>query len=216
MSDNFVCDTSVIFNGQILNLIKDGDLGPMPHIIIPNVVVAEIEYRSNIQKEIGFYGIDVLQELRELHENGEITLEVSGRRPSREEIKLSPGGELDALIRQEAKTNNAHLITTDRIQGDIGKFEGIEVVYVKDKQVSKTMDVSSLQLLDFFDDQTMSVHLKRNLSPYAKKGSPGSWRLERISERAISNQEIEEIALEIIEFVREDEHSFIEIERRVR
>lgn len=213
MSDNFVCDTSVIFNGQILNLIKDGDLGPMPHIIIPNVVVAEIEYRSNIQKEIGFYGIDVLQELRELHENGEITLEVSGRRPSREEIKLSPGGELDALIRQEAKTNNAHLITTDRIQGDIGKFEGIEVVYVKDKQVSKTMDVSSLQLLDFFDDQTMSVHLKRNLSPYAKKGSPGSWRLERISERAISNQEIEEIALEIIEFVREDEHSFIEIEK---
>ncbi|TFF87440.1 MAG: ATPase [Promethearchaeota archaeon] len=213
MSDSFVCDTSVIFNGQILNLIKDGDLGNKPNIIIPNVVVAEIEYRSNIQKEIGFYGIDVLKNLRELHKEGKINLEISGERPNRDEIKLSPGGELDALIRKEAKRKNAYLITTDRIQGDIGKFEGIEVVYVKDRQVSKTIELSSLQLLNFFDDQTMSVHLKRNLSPYAKKGSPGNWRLERISGEPISNQEIEDIALEIVEFVREDEHSFIEIEK---
>lgn len=213
MSDKFVCDTSVIFNGQILNLIKDGDLGPKPNILIPNVVVAEIEYRSNIQKEIGFYGIDVLQNLRALHEDDVINLQISGERPSRDEIKLSPGGELDALIRKEAKENNAYLITADRIQGDIGKFEGLEVVYVKDRQISKTIDLSSLQLLEYFDDQTMSVHLKRNLSPYAKKGSPGNWRLERIGEEPISSQKIEDIALEIIEFVREDDHSFIEIEK---
>ncbi len=213
MSDTFVCDTSVIFNGQILRLIEDGDIGIKPNIIIPNVVIAEIEYRSNIQKEIGFYGIDVLKTLRHLHEEGEINLIISGERPSRDEIKLSPGGELDALIRREAKLNNAHLITTDRIQGDIGKFEGIKVVYVKEQRLEETKDVSSLQLLEFFDDETMSVHLKRNLSPYAKKGSPGNWRLIRIADETISNQQIEEIALEIIEFVREDEHSFIEIEK---
>ena len=213
MSDSFVCDTSVIFNGQILNLIEDGDLGIEPNIIIPNVVVAEIEYRSNIQKEIGFYGIDVLKSLRELHNEGEIHLEISGERPNREEIKLSPGGELDALIRKEAKKNDAYLVTTDRIQGDIGKFEGIEVVYVKDQQIRKGKDLSSLQLLEFFDDQTMSIHLKKNLTPYAKKGSPGNWRLERISTEPISSQQLEDIALEIIEFVREDEHSFIEIEK---
>jgi ATPase len=213
-SDKFVCDTSVIFNGQILRLIEDGDLGEKPNIIVPNVVIAEIEYRSNIQKEIGFFGIDVLNSLRKLHNKSEIILTISGKRPTREEIKLSPGGELDALIRKEAKTNNAHLITADRIQGDIGKFEGLEVVYVKEKTISTSKELESLQLLDFFDDQTMSVHLKRNIEPYAKKGSPGQWRLEKISNISTSNEKIEDVALEIIEFVREDEHSFIEIEKK--
>lgn len=211
--EKFVCDTSVIFNGQILRLVTDGDLGIKPKIIIPNVVIAEIEYRSNIQKEIGFFGIDVLKTLRELHDKGDIELIISGKRPTREEIKLSPGGELDALIRQEAKTNSAQLITTDRIQGDIGKFEGLEVVYVKDRAITTSKDLLSLKLLDYFDDQTMSVHLKRNIPPYAKKGAPGDWRLEQISEQPISNQAIEDVALEIIEFVREDQHSFIEIEK---
>jgi len=213
MEDKFVCDTSVIFNGQILRLIKDGDLGEKPNIIIPNVVIAEIEYNSNIKKEIGFFGIDVLKTLRELHNKGEIILIISGTRPTREEIKLSPGGELDALIRKEAKAVDAHLITTDRIQGDIGKFEGLEVVYVKERDVSISKELLSLQLLDFFDEETMSIHLKRNIPPYAKKGSPGNWRLEKISNEPTTNQKIEDVALEIIEFVREDQHSFIEIEK---
>ncbi len=213
MSNKFVCDTSVIFNGQILRLIEDGDLGDTPEILIPNIVVAEIEYRSNIQKEIGFFGINVLKKLREYHKKNEIILYIIGDRPTREEIKMSPGGELDALIRQEAIRNNAILITTDRIQGNIGIFEGLEVLYVKDRIEPKTEEPLYLKLLDFFDDTTMSVHLKRYLPPYAKKGSPGKWRLEKISEDPISNQLIEDIALEIVEYVRDDDHSFIEIEK---
>ncbi|TXT63428.1 MAG: hypothetical protein BAJALOKI3v1_370008 [Promethearchaeota archaeon] len=213
MNDKFVCDTSVIFNGQIMRLIEDGDLGVKPNIIIPNVVVAEIEYRSNIQKEIGFYGINILKDLREFHKKGEINLIISGERPTREQIKLSPGGELDALIREEAMKNNAVLVTTDRIQGDIGIFEGLEVFYVRDRSPRKQREVRELQLLRFFDDTTMSVHLKRNNTPYAKKGSPGNWRLEKVSNDPILKQEIEDVAYEIVEFVREDEHSFIEIEK---
>ena len=213
MSDKFVCDTSVIFNGQILRLIEDGDLGEIPEIYIPNIVVAEIEYRSNIQKEIGFFGINVLKKLREYHKKNEIILNISGDRPTREEIKMAPGGELDALIRKEAIKNNAILITTDRIQGDIGIFEGLEVYYVKDRTEPRPQEPLSLKLLEFFDDKTMSVHLKRYIPPYAKKGAPGRWHLERISEDPISNRLIEDIALEIIEYVREDDHSFIEIEK---
>ncbi|MBN1214844.1 MAG: Flp pilus assembly complex ATPase component TadA [Candidatus Lokiarchaeota archaeon] len=213
MNSKFVCDTSVIFNGQILRLIEDGDLGEVPEIYIPNVVVAEIEYRSNIQKEIGFFGINVLKNLREYHKNKEIILHVSGERPTRDEIKMSPGGELDALIRREAIKNNAILITTDRIQGDIGIFEGLEIFYVKDRTEPRPKEPLYLKLLEFFDENTMSVHLKRYLPPYAKKGSPGRWRLEKISEEPISNQLIEDIALEIVEYVREDEHSFIEIDK---
>ncbi|MFX1259334.1 MAG: PIN domain-containing protein, partial [Promethearchaeota archaeon] len=165
MPDKFACDTSVIFNGQILTLIEEGELGEHPEIFISNVVVAEIEYRTNIQKEIGFFGLNVLKKLRQLHDVNKIKLSIVGKRPTREEIKMAPGGELDALIREAALQNNAILITEDRIQGDVGIFEGLEVFFVKEKAPPEEKKPLSLKLLDFFDDNTMSVHLKRNLIP---------------------------------------------------
>ena len=213
MSNKYACDTSVIFNGLVLNLITDGELGEKPEIYIPNVVVAEVEYRTNVQKEIGFYGLNVLKELRKLHQEEKITLNIVGKRPTREEIKMSPGGELDALIRKSTLENGATLITADRIQGDVGIFEGIQIMYVKEKAFPKEFDISSLKLLEYFDETTMSVHLKQGLPPYAKKGSPGSWHLEKIGDDPLSAKNIEEIAIEIIEMVREDDHSFIEIEK---
>jgi ATPase len=213
MPDKFACDTSIIFNGQILNLIENGDLGEKPEIFISNVVIAEVEYRTNIHKEIGFFGLNVLKQLRKLHDENVITLHVIGKRPTREEIKMAPGGELDALIRESALENGATLITSDRIQGDVGVFEGLDVLFAWEKKILKEKEPLSLKLIDYFDETTMSVHLKRNLPPYAKKGSPGNWKLEKLDVDIISSQMIEDMALEIIENVRDDEHSFIEIEK---
>jgi len=213
MPDKFVCDTSIIFNGQILTLIEDGELGEKPVIFIPNIVVAEVEYRTNIHKEIGFFGLRVLKELRNLHDKGEITLNIIGKRPSREEIKMAPGGELDALIRESAKENNAILITADRIQGDVGQFEGLEVLFAWERKARDELLPISSKILEYFDDETMSVHLKQNIPPYAKKGSPGNWRLSKITNEPISKKLIEDIAMEIVEVTREDYHSFIEIEK---
>ena len=213
MPDRFACDTSVIFNGQILNLIEDGELGEKPEIFISNIVIAEVEYRTNVHKEIGFFGLRVLKELRTLHDKGEITLNIVGNRPSREEIKMAPGGELDALIRENAKENNAILITADRIQGDVGEFEGLEVLFAKEKKYKEELLPISLKILEYFDEETMSVHLKQNIPPYAKKGSPGNWRLQKISNEPTSKKLIEDIAMEIVEVTREDQHSFIEIEK---
>ncbi|MFX1311260.1 MAG: ATPase, T2SS/T4P/T4SS family [Promethearchaeota archaeon] len=214
MPDKFACDTSVIFNGLILDLIEDGELGESPEILISNIVIAEIEYRTNIQKEIGFYGLKVLKNLRKLDSENIIKLKIIGKRPTREEIKMAPGGELDALIRESALKNNAILITADRIQGDVGIFEGLEVMHVKEKGIPKPKEPLSLKILDYFDDTTMSVHLKKNLPPYAKKGSPGNWHLEKIIDEPLNSKLIEDITFEIIEIVREDEHSFIEIEKK--
>jgi len=131
----------------------------------------------------------------------------------REEIKMAPGGELDALIRESALENGATLITSDRIQGDVGIFEGLDIFFTWEKKILKEKEPLALKLLNYFDETTMSVHLKRNLPPYAKKGAPGDWHLEKINSEPLTPQMIEDIALEVIENVREDEHSFIEIER---
>ncbi|MGQ4873523.1 MAG: ATPase, T2SS/T4P/T4SS family [Promethearchaeia archaeon] len=213
MSDKFVCDTSVIFNGQIITLIEEGELGEKPEIYITNIVVAEVEYRTNVHKEIGYFGLKVLKELRKMHDEGLITLKIVGRRPSLDEIKMAPGGELDAMIRDYAKEINAVLITADRIQGDVGEFEGLEVLYAYERRSPKIETALTLKLFDYFDEDTMSVHLKRNLPPYAKKGAPGNWYLAQIDSKPLNSKLIEEIAMEIVEKVREDEHSFIEIEK---
>ncbi|MFX0048318.1 MAG: ATPase, T2SS/T4P/T4SS family, partial [Candidatus Hermodarchaeota archaeon] len=147
------------------------------------------------------------------HNEEKITLHIVGKRPNREEIKMSPGGELDALIRKSALEHNASLITADRIQGDVGIFEGVDVMYAKEKATPIKAEPLSLKLLDYFDENTMSVHLKQGLPPYAKKGSPGSWFLEKVGNEPLSAKLIEEIAIEIIEMVREDDHSFVEIEK---
>ena len=66
----------------------------------------------------------------------------------------------------------------------------------------------------FFDERTMSVHLKEKCYPYAKKGLPGSWKLEKIGEEILTSDEIQKFVKEIIERSRIDEESFVEISRR--
>ncbi len=209
----FLPDTSVIFNGLILDLIEDGELGISPEILISKVVVAEIEYRTNINKELGYYGLHVLKELRKWAQEGKISLSIVGTRPSREEIKMAPGGELDSLIRKSALENQATLITSDRIQGDLGIFEGLEVISVKERASVRPKSPIKLKILDYFDENVMSIHIKKDLPPYAKKGQPGNWYLVKIRDEIINSKQIEEMAFEIIEFVREDNQSFIEIEK---
>ena len=109
----------------------------------------------------------MLKNLRNLHNEGKITLNLIGHRPTREEIKMAPGGELDSLIRSGARENGAILITADRIQGDVGIFEGMEILQVKEKRSPSKTEPSHLKILDYFEENTMSIHLKRGLPAYA-------------------------------------------------
>ncbi len=205
-------DTSVILNGKILELINEEELGIKPIILISRIVTAEIEFQANVGKVIGKYGLDVLKKLREYHNKGKIKLELVGKRPTMEQIKLNYGGELDAAIRQD--THDATLITGDKVQYDMGIFEGLNVILIKEEVKKKKKGLPHLKLFDFFDENTMSVHLKRYILPYAKKGSPGNWYLSKINDEYITSKQIEDIIYEILEAVKEDPRSFIEIERK--
>jgi ATPase len=70
-----------------------------------------------------------------------------------------------------------------------------------------------LKIEEFFDEKTMSVHLKENSPPLAKVGRPGRWLFVSLSERPLSRAEIEEIAREIIEAASRMESGFVEIDR---
>jgi len=212
MSDNktqkVVLDTSVIVSGLWKRIIKNKTFDPNNLvIIIPEVVVSEIEHLANIGKTVGYAGLRELEKIKDMAEKGLLKgYKITGERPTLEQIKLSTGGELDFLIRKEALQHNAVLVTADVIQGIIGKVMGLDVRLLREYK-GKVVKIE-----DFFDNRTMSIHLKEDVVPYAKKGFPGRWKLVPISDSPLKKKVLEKLAIELIENARSKERILIEID----
>ena len=56
----------------------------------------------------------------------------------------------------------------------------------------------------------MSIHLKENVEPYAKKGKPGNIKLEKISNKKITYDEINEYIRDILEKSNSDKRTYLE------
>ncbi len=139
-------------------------------------------------------------------DRGEILLEFYGERPDLWQIRRARAGEIDNMVREVAQTLSATLITGDQVQRDIAIAKGIDVIYLTTKKEVRH------RLEDFFDETTMSVHLKAGIRPLAKKGRPGEWRLVPIRDEPLTDVELEEIADDIVERARRDPESFIELD----
>ncbi len=207
MVKKYVLDTSVVIEKIASDLIKKKEL--KGKIIIPHVVVAELESQANKGLEIGFLGLEEIQEIRSLCEKGKLELEFYGSRPTEQQIKFAKSGEIDAVIRQVAVDEEATLITADKVQAESGKAFGLDVKYYKFERVKEKLTIESL-----FDSKTMSLHLKEKNYAYAKKGKPGEWSLEKVGKKIYSKEDMEEIAKEIVEKSRIDSEAFVEISRK--
>ena len=154
-------------------------------------------------------GLEELKELKLL--SGKLKFEVKflGRRPSAVEIRHASLGEIDSMIRDLAYNEGATLVTGDKVQSKVAEAKGIEFIYIE-----PVIKFRKLKLDKYFDDETMSVHLRENLIPYAKKGFPGNWKVVRLGTKKLTNEEIVDIAKEIAEEAKIRKDSFIEIERR--
>lgn len=202
-----VPDTSVIVDGRITNIVQEEEFRGS-EVIVPEAVVSELEYQANRGRETGFNGLEELKNLQELSKKAKISLTFVGRRPTLEEISLSRGGEIDAMIRGTAREHDAVLVTSDRVQSEVGKAQGLDVVYIK----QEIMAYEELEISKYFDKTTMSIHLKEGVVPMAKKGTPGNINLVRLGSKPLRHSEIHAMAREIVERAKSDFKSFIEIE----
>ncbi len=202
-----VPDTSVIVDGRITKILQDKEFKGC-EVIIPEAVISELENQANKGRETGFNGLEELKNLQTLHIEGKIGLKYVGRRPTLEEISLARGGEIDAMIRDTAGEYGAVLITSDKVQKQVAEAHGFETIYLKQEMVG----YKELEIGKYFDDSTMSIHLKENVVPLAKKGTPGNIKLVKIDSRPLKKFEIDKMAREIMERSKSDFKSFIEIE----
>jgi ATPase len=199
-------DTSVIIHGQLRKEIEKAE--EKIEIVIPLAALDELQAQASKGREIGFIGLEEIKKIKDIAKQKNIEITFAGERPSLEDIKLAKSGRIDALIRETAKQENAILYTCDYVQALVAEAEGVAVKYFPPE-----IDLSKLKFEKFFDSETLSVHLKSKVPPYAKKGKPGNWKLVKLREEPISEEELNEIIREITEAVRISEEATIEINR---
>ena len=71
-----------------------------------------------------------------------------------------------------------------------------------------------MKIAKFFDDDTMSVHLKENVVPMAKKGKPGHIELVKLADEKFTYKQLEAIAEEILEKERYDPKTYLEVDKQ--
>ena len=70
-----------------------------------------------------------------------------------------------------------------------------------------------MKIEKFFDEDTMSIHLKENIVPMAKKGTPGHVNFEVLSEKHYSYKELKKIVDEILDKAKSDPKTYLESEK---
>ena len=207
MTNILVADTSVIINGNLAEQIESGSIRNS-EIIIPQAVFDELQSQASNHKQQGFIGLEQIQKLNQLSGNYGLKIILKGSHPAIDDIKFAASGRIDALIIDIAKQNEAILYTSDNVQHLVAQAEDVETIFLKPKVIQE-----KLEFLKFFDSTTMSIHLKENQYPLAKKGKPGEFVLTKIGEEILTKDYLKIISSQILSATNISDSSTIEISK---
>ncbi|WP_405310188.1 PINc/VapC family ATPase [Methanobrevibacter sp.] len=197
-------DTSAVIIGAISEIVEKEDLD-YPEIIVPEAVVCELEHQANANRSEGHKGLKELQKLQRMQYEGELAIDFKGKRPTNYDIKYAKNGEIDSIIRDLARSEMGTLLTNDKVQAETAKAQGIPVYYFEQKYVEKELSIER-----FFDENTMSVHLKENVCPMAKKGTPDHIDFVKLDEKPYTYSQLHEIVDEILDKAKSDSKTYLE------
>ncbi|HJU94689.1 MAG TPA: PINc/VapC family ATPase [Nitrososphaera sp.] len=204
----FVLDTSIIIDGEITKMLEAGNIEQESDIIIPLAVLDELQSQASMNKEHGFVGLEEIKKMRELCTAKNISLRFVGQRPDLDDIRLAKHGRIDAIIKDVAMHESATLITADYVQALVAEAQGVKALHIQTP--TKTTD---LEFEKYFDDTTMSVHLKEGTFPMAKRGKPGNFQLVKISQEKSTYHQLLNIIREVSEASRVTGMGSVEISR---
>ncbi|TQQ82300.1 PINc/VapC family ATPase [Halonotius roseus] len=199
-----VPDTSAVIDGRVSERIDDSE---GLTVLIPEAVVGELESQANAGYDSGWSGLEELQRLAGLADEGTIDLQYVGRRANATEQDAAGEGEVDAIIRDVAADNDATLLSSDIVQSEVAKAKGLDVEYIEPRVDSD----EGLPIADFFDEETMSVHLKTGTQPKAKRGALDGMSYKTIDDTVSSEAQMDEWADKIESLARSSNEGFVEL-----
>ena len=204
----YILDTSILVGTYIRSKIANDEITRGSEIIIPIAVLDELQSQASDNKDHGIVGLEEIRKLRELCENKGVLIQFTGQRPTLDDIRLAKKGRIDSIIKDVARENGAILLTADYVQHLVALAQGVKTELLKPSEPS-----TSLTFERFFDENTMSVHLKEGVVPMAKRGTPGNFQLTQLSEETMSHVRLNEIANQIISNAKMLDRGSVEINR---
>jgi len=189
-------------------MLDTGEISAGDEVVIPIAALDELQSQASTSKEHGMVGLIEIKRIREQCSLKNINLRFSGSRPDLDQIRLAKHGRIDSIIKDVALEENAVLITADYVQSLVAEAQGVKCMYVRPPKICKPLEFEK-----YFDEKTMSVHLKEGTFPLAKKGVPDNLELVRIGDKRMTYQELSRIVKEISEESRSSEIGSLEISR---
>jgi ATPase len=193
----YVPDILAIETGVVRRLVENGVV--RDRLIIHRAIISELERKAKFND---FAGLEELSRLRRICEDRAVKIVFVGEANGGK--RLSPEA-LNEMVRELALDLRGVLITCDVVMAKVAEAMGINVLYVKPE--------GRMKLEEFFDNRTMSVHLKEGVVPYAKRGQPGKWVFEPIREHPMTREDLQTIIAEVMERARSSPEGFIEVDR---
>ncbi|MEM1583309.1 MAG: ATPase, T2SS/T4P/T4SS family [Nitrososphaerota archaeon] len=171
MDEVSLIDLSAIMLKSASHLVREGLL--KGRLVIHRIVLMDIEKQASEGDTLAISG---LEELEEVCRSRGVEIIYGGRLGDDvENIRLS--------IIDEAKKLNANLVTCDPTTAKLAESIGVRVVY--------ELPPPPFKIDDLFSEDIMSVHLKEGLPPRVKRGVPGRWRLQEVSDKPMNREELE-------------------------
>ncbi len=196
---HIVPDVGVLTDGSISDGLSDGQFENAT-VTVPEAVVAELESRANDDLDAGWDGLDELQRLAEHSDRGDIDLEYAGEQSSTED-------DISTAVRDLAEERTATVVTNDAVQRETSRAKGLDVEYI-----STEVDVTdTLAVEEYFDDRTMSVHLKTDTVPKAKRGTIGDMQYEAVADEPLDEETMDSHTDEILEATKQTSNGFVEL-----
>ncbi|MEM1570445.1 MAG: ATPase, T2SS/T4P/T4SS family [Candidatus Bathyarchaeia archaeon] len=188
--ETYLPDEMAVESGLLSRLILDGRI--KGKILVHNSIIKRLEHKA---LNGDFRGVEELENIRRSAESLGLRFEI-----------LNGDSNIDPkeALREVALKTDSIIVTPDYVSAAISKALGIKVLHER-AQVEKRLE-------DFFNDGTMSVHLKEGVPPRVKKGKPGRWTFEVLHSKPLSRKDIEDIVNDILNRARAGE-GFIETDR---
>ncbi len=190
----FVMTEYVVDNSALIYAEPSKELPEGSKVFVHKAVIRHLEDMARKGLAPGYVGLNELSKMRE-------KLEVIVV----EEPKISDPVEAS---REVARLRKVTLVTADPVQKRIAEAIGLDYLFVGG------IPEGRMTFEDYFDDLTMSVHLKEGAPPIAKRGFPGARSMNVLREEPITREEIMRVMKEIVERARSPEGGgYIESER---
>ncbi len=169
------------------------------NVLIHKSLIKQLEDESNQGLVSSEIALDEVKKIKEVTERILVGFEIIN--------EDSRGKEVNEIIREYCLDRGCTIVTADEVQKKICEITGLQHYFLQPIE-------QQLSFESFFDNETMSVHIKEDTVVKAKRGKPGNWMFVNLSDRPIISSEVKKIANEIINAVRFIKGSFIEIERK--